>query len=610
MELIGVRRKLLQAQYQYSEGDDLEEWLREMSKLRTRLAALRNPMNDKEFSITLITGLPSSWDSFVGGLNLCKDLDDSDELMSRIREMGGRLASSEVAMAVKPGRTGAKAKCWKCGKPGYQRDCPNHDRKPAGKGGKGDAKGKGREKGGGPAKALAVEEVDQDSDDEDSCHFTYTSTDEPDAIAFSIVDADAWLADTGTTMHVARECAHFSSYVATPGRTLQGTGSTPILGRGTVDVCFECEGHSTTVTLRDVVHALGVPHNLISVGRIEAGGHKVEMDKGRMRFIDPKGRAYATGRRVSNYLYAIEVKLAGSGRPDDVACAAAPARPIRKKTWDEWHRALGHISMQSVMALKKRGMVEGMAVDESKPPSEQCEVCIQAKQTIAPFPKKSDTNIAEIGDLTVTDLWGAASVQGRRGERYFATFTDAKARHTATAFAKHKSEALTLFKDYQARMKTERGVTLKRVRCDNGGEYLNDEFKDYLCEQGISLNTTAPRSSAQNGIAERLNRTLMDHAMAAIIAAGLLKNLWPESVSHITYLKNRSPTRALKDMTPHEAWTGQKPDLADLQEWGAKCWVLTACNKCTKLDPKSQPMRLVGIADGSKAWMYYDPKSR
>ncbi|KAI0375970.1 hypothetical protein BV20DRAFT_931555, partial [Pilatotrama ljubarskyi] len=88
------------------------------------------------------------------------------------------------------------------------------------------------------------------------------------------------------------------------------------------------------------------------------------------------------------------------------------------------HRILGHISMQSVMALKKRNMVVGMAVDESVPPSEQCETCIQAKQTTAPFLKKSDTEIAEIGDLTVMDLWGKASVRGIRGERYFATFTD------------------------------------------------------------------------------------------------------------------------------------------------------------------------------------------
>ncbi len=606
MELISVRRKLLQAQY--SDGDDLEEWLREMSKLRTRLSTLGNPMPDKEFSITLITGLPGSWDSFVGGLNLRSDLDDADELMSRIREMGGHLANAEVAMAARMHKPGNKPKCWKCGKPGYQRDCPNHDKKPSGKGGKGGDKGKGKP---GTPKALVTETADRDSDDDgDSCHFTYASTDEPDAVALSIVDADTWLADTGTTVHVARERANFSSYVATPGRTLRGAGLTPILGRGTVDVIFECNGRSTTVTLRDVVHAPGVPHNLISVGRVEAGGHKVEMDNGRMRFIDPKGRAYATGQRVSNYLYAIEVTPIGSGSSDDVVCAAAPARPIRKKTWDEWHRIFGHISMKSIMALKKRNMVVGMAVDESKPPSEQCETCVQAKQTIAPFPKKSDTEIAEIGDLTVMDLWGPASVRGIRGERYFATFTDVKARRTETAFCKHKSEALTLFKSYKARMETSRGIKLKRVRFDNGGEYVNDDFGDYLREEGIAIDTTAPRSSTQNGIAERLNRTLMDHAMAAVIAAGLPKFLWPDAVEHITYLKNRSPTRALEGITPVEAWTGKKPDVADLQEWGAKCWVLTPRTMRTKLDPKSRSMHFVGMAAGSKAWKYYDPKSR
>ena len=151
---------------------------------------------------------------------------------------------------------------------------------------------------------------------------------------------------------------------------------------------------------------------------------------------------------------------------------------------------------------------------------------------------------------------------------------------------------------------------MKRVRCDNGGEYLSKEFKAYLEAEGITLETTNPNSSAQNGIAERVNRTVMDRAMTLLIAAGLPKFLWPEAVAYVTYVKNRSPTRALKDKTPHEVWTGQKPDVSALQEWGIRCWVLTDRKKRTKLDPKSQPMFFMGIAEGTKGWRYYDPRSR
>ncbi|TBU36168.1 hypothetical protein BD309DRAFT_878844, partial [Dichomitus squalens] len=65
-----------------------------------------------------------------------------------------------------------------------------------------------------------------------------------------------------------------------------------------------------------------------------------------------------------------------------------------------------------------------MEVDTSVPPAEQCEACVRTKQTVAPYPKKSTTVAAAIGNLTVMDLWGKASTRGIRGEKYFSTFTD------------------------------------------------------------------------------------------------------------------------------------------------------------------------------------------
>ncbi len=153
-------------------------------------------------------------------------------------------------------------------------------------------------------------------------------------------------------------------------------------------------------------------------------------------------------------------------------------------------------------------------------------------------------------------------------------------------------------------------MKLKKIRCDNGGEFINDEFTTYLRAEGIELDTSAPKSSAQNGIAERVCRTVMERTRTVMIAARMPKFLWPEAVAHVIYLKNRLPTRALKDKTPDEVWTGQKPDVSNLQEWGTRCWVLTSPEQRTKLDPKSKPMYFMGVADGSKAWRYYDPVAR
>lgn len=598
-KIIEIRRKLAAARF--SDGEDLDEWLQQMIEWREDLTSLGRNVPDDEFSIMLLVALPESWQAFAASFR-DDEIADADKVQGRIREHARRLQTSDTALVANQRRTGPL--CYKCGKPGLKRDCPNHDRKPAGgvsRGGdrreKGDRKGKG-------GKTMVAAESDGESD------YSCAAIDAPGPgeIALPAVADDAWIADSGTTSHVARERRAFIEYESTPGRTLHGAGTTPILGRGSIKMRFVHGGKTTTLTLRNVLHAPGVPYNLLSIGRVEAAGHKVEMDGGELRLRNEKGRVYGSGRRIGNFLYQVEGEIEAPA--PNVACAAAVSHPKRKKTLNEWHRVLGHPGMKTVVAMWKKGLVDGMEVDESEPPEEQCEACVQGKQTKASYPKESGTVIEAIGDLVVMDTWGDAPTQGLSGERYFWAFTDGHSRHTEIAFGKHKSEALGHFQAYKAMVENKFGRKIKKIRCDNGGEFLSTEFKAYLRAEGIELDTTAPRSSAQNGIAERVHRTLLDRARAARIAAGLPKFLWPQAVAHVAYLKNRLPTRALKGKTPEEVWTGRKPSVADLQEWGTKCWVLTSPSKRSKLDPRSQPMHFVGMAPGSKAWLFYDQKGR
>ena len=57
---------------------------------------------------------------------------------------------------------------------------------------------------------------------------------------------------------------------------------------------------------------------------------------------------------------------------------------------------------------------------------------------------------------------------------------------------------------------TERKV--KVLRSDNGGEYTSKEFKDYLVSKGIKHQLSIPGQSEQNGVAERMNWILTEHA--------------------------------------------------------------------------------------------------
>ncbi|CDO78192.1 hypothetical protein BN946_scf184635.g2 [Trametes cinnabarina] len=598
-KIIEVRRKLVSARY--SDGEDLDEWLQQMVEWREDLVSLGRDIPDDEFSIMLLAALPESWQAFVA-LFRDDEIGDADKVQGRIREHARRIQASDSALVIKQKRSGSGPRCYKCGKPGLKRDCPNHEKKEKSGGGSSKGKDEGKERKGGGNKAMVAEGSDNDS------NYSCAAIEDVSAVgelALPTMSDNVWIADLGTTSHVARERQMFFEYTNTPGRTLHGAGTTPILGQGSIRMKFMHNGRATTMTLKNVLHAPGVPYNLLSVGRVEAVGHKVEIDGREIRLRNEKGRVYALGKRIGNFLYQIKGEI-----ERDVAYAAAVSHPKRKKTLNEWHHILGHPGMKTVVAMWKKGLVRGMEVDESEAPDEQCEACVRGKQTTVPYPKQSETIVEEIGDLAVMDTWGEASTQGLKGERYFWAFTDVKSRWSEVAFGRHKSEVFEHFKAYKALVENKFGRKLKKIRCDNGGEFLSNEFKSFLRSEGIALDTTAPESSAQNGIAERLHRTVLDRARAMRIAAELPKCLWPQAVAHVIYLKNRLPMRALNGRTPYEVWMGEKPDVGNLQEWGTRCWVLTSSEKRSKLDPRSEPMHFVGLAPGSKAWLYYDSKGR
>ena len=87
-------------------------------------------------------------------------------------------------------------------------------------------------------------------------------------------------------------------------------------------------------------------------------------------------------------------------------------------------------------------------------------------------------------------------------------------------------------------------------------------------------------------------------------------SLWKEVIAYTTYLKNRSPTRAIKDLkVPDEVFWGKKPNVAHLQEFGKTCWVLQQDGKNSKLDPKLCQFIFVGIADSTKGYRYYNTQT-
>ena len=177
-------------------------------------------------------------------------------------------------------------------------------------------------------------------------------------------------------------------------------------------------------------------------------------------------------------------------------------------------------------------------------------------------------------------------------------------------FLKSKDQTLSKFKEYVSLMEKQTGLGERHVivvRSDNGGEYTSSGFASYCAEKGIVHQFTNPYCPEQNGIAERLNRTIVESARSMIHHAKLPIQFWAEAVNTAVCSHNRSPTAALKDRTLFECYFSKKLDISNLRVFGCVCYQHVPQGERQKLDPKSREGIFVGYPEGTKGYKLYDP---
>ncbi len=104
------------------------------------------------------------------------------------------------------------------------------------------------------------------------------------------------------------------------------------------------------------------------------------------------------------------------------------------------------------------------------------------------------------------------------------------------------------------------GRKVKVIRTDNGGEFTSREFESYLMTEGFHHDLIIPNNSEQNGIAERMNLTLVEMARSMLVNSKLPCSFWAEVLSTVTYLHNRSPSKAVAGILT-------KPGLGESLKW-------------------------------------------
>ncbi|KAL3534237.1 hypothetical protein ACH5RR_002698 [Cinchona calisaya] len=90
---------------------------------------------------------------------------------------------------------------------------------------------------------------------------------------------------------------------------------------------------------------------------------------------------------------------------------------------------------------------------------------------------------------------------------------------------------------------------------------------------------------------------------------GLPKEFWAEAVHTAVYLLNRSPTKAVWNQTPLEAWSGRKPSVNHLKIFGSVCYAHIPKEKRYKLDEVGEKCIFVGYSSQSKGYHLYNLKT-
>src|SRR6202789_1608872 len=274
-----------------------------------------------------------------------------------------------------------------------------------------------------------------------------------------------------------------------------------------------------------------------------------------------------------------------------------------------WHRRLAHHDYNSVRGMISKNLVTGIDIKSNQAPDPVCEPCLSGKMNANPFPS-STTRASKPLELIHTDLHGPFKVRTVSGYRYWITFIDDFTRFRAVMFLKSKDQAFNAFQRYKAYAENHLGAKIQCMRIDKGGEYMSNQFINYMLDHGITRQYTVRARPQQNGVAERANRTIEKNVVAIPAESRLPPSFLGQAVAAYVHIWNRCSTTSLTSKTPYELWHRKKPDVSHLRVWGCTAYVHVQKDKRTGIGSHMEKCVFVGYPDGYKGWTFYNPTTK
>ncbi|KAF1325883.1 Integrase catalytic core protein, partial [Globisporangium splendens] len=352
--------------------------------------------------------------------------------------------------------------------------------------------------------------------------------------------------------------------------------------------------------LTNVWHIPKLTRNLFSVGRFTKDVAPVTFDTNSC-FVNLKGQKWKIGERAGKGLFKLCMTPV---QAESTSIASVPEAPRMSKSY-LWHLRLGHIGHGGLDSIVEKKLGVGIDIT-SVNKWELCGGCALGKQTRVSFQSTTPESAKNVLDVVHSDVCGPMQTATFNDKRCFVTFIDDKSRFCVVFLLRSKSEVLDKFVQFVKLAETQIGRRVKMLRSDNGGEYVSNKFAAFCRDRDIVQQFTPQL----NGVAERMNRTLVECARCMVEHAGLSKRYWGEAVMTATFLRNRCPTRAIgHDKSPHEVWAQKKPLLENLKVFGCHAYVHIPSEKRSELDARSVLCRFLGYSDHEKAYRFEELSS-
>ncbi|PKU77483.1 Retrovirus-related Pol polyprotein from transposon TNT 1-94 [Dendrobium catenatum] len=398
-----------------------------------------------------------------------------------------------------------------------------------------------------------------------------------------------WFLDSGATEHLTANPTQLQNIQPYNGNSQVQVGNGQQLsiahtGQGLLPT------PSRKLQLSNILHVPHLSHNLLSI-------HKLTNDNSCFVLLDANGFAIKDSRTNKlllhgphhHGLYPIKISNPSSSDNFNTALLAASTSSAT------WHQRLGHPSTSTLRLLSPVLSTSISSV------SSHCNACSKAKCTRLPFPL-STTSTNQCLELIHNDVWGPSPSLSMQSYRFYVVFIDDFSRYSWVYPLHHKSDVFSKFIHFQRMVEKQFQTSIKILRTDGGGEYVNNHFKSHLTHHGIQHQITCPYTPQQNGVAERKHRHFLETMRALLFNANLPTSLWVDTLFTAVYLINRLPSHITNNYSPYEILYNRPPSYQSLRVFGCLCYPWFPTQVAHKFSPRSEPCIFLGYAAQTKGY--------